>query len=62
MKRLVSVEVVHKPTGYKSTIRLPILTEVMLYTGLRPGGPGKVTYISYRTTEITDNMLPLDQT
>ncbi|MFT5251847.1 MAG: hypothetical protein ACI87N_000840 [Flavobacteriales bacterium] len=55
-----SVEVLHKPTGtkYYSTTDVDGKYAVQ---GLRPGGPYtvKVTYIGYRTTEITDISAPL---
>ena len=55
-----SVEVVHKPTGtkYFSTTGANGGYAVQ---GIRPGGPYtvKVTYVGYKTTEITDISAPL---
>jgi hypothetical protein len=55
-----SVELVHKPTGtkYYSTTDAKGGYAVQ---GLRPGGPYtvKVTYVGYKTTEITDINAPL---
>ena len=55
-----SIEVVHKPTGTKYTSTTGANGEYAIQ-GIRPGGPYtlKVTYVGYKTTEITEINAPL---
>ena len=55
-----SIEVVHKPTGTKYASTTGANGEYAIQ-GIRPGGPYtlKVTYVGYKTTEITEINAPL---
>lgn len=55
-----SIEVIHKPTGTKYTSTTGAKGEYAIQ-GIRPGGPYtiKVTYVGYKTTEITEINAPL---